>query len=78
MSDLVMRLETAVAKCDVRVRQKIGVGYPQEQADMRELLQEAARRIKELEHDVFRLKTENGEVGFVSDGDPVRTIRPWP
>jgi hypothetical protein len=58
MSDLVMRLETAAAKCDVRVRQNIGVGYPQEAADMRELLQEAARRIKELEQQARRLQEQ--------------------
>jgi hypothetical protein len=56
MSDLVMRLETAAAKCDQRVRQHIGIGYPQELADMRELLQEAATRIKELERDLFRAR----------------------
>jgi hypothetical protein len=49
MSDLVMRLETAASKCDQRVKQRIGVGYPQELADMRELLQEAAAWIKLLE-----------------------------
>jgi hypothetical protein len=56
MSDLVTRLETAAAKCDQLVRQHIGIGYPQELADMRELLQEAATRIKELERDLFRAR----------------------
>jgi hypothetical protein len=51
-----MRLETAATKCDQKVKQSLigqARAYYAEAADMRDLLQEAARRIKELEHDVF-------------------------
>jgi hypothetical protein len=55
MTDLVMRLETAAAKCDAHVKASINTRYYRaDAADMRELLQEAARRIKELEHSFHR------------------------
>jgi hypothetical protein len=43
-----MRLETAAAKLD-RIVRLPNKGYDQEAADLRELLQEAASRIKQLE-----------------------------
>lgn len=53
---LVMRLEVAASKCDRKVRDTgIWTDYRQDMADMRDLLQEAARKIKELEHKVFEL-----------------------
>lgn len=48
---LVMRLETAAAKFDRKVAKSLPNGYAFNAADMRELLLEAARRIKELESD---------------------------
>ena len=44
-----MRLETAAAKFDQRVWRSLPDNYDFNAADTRELLQEAARRIKELE-----------------------------
>lgn len=46
---LVMRLETAAAKFDRKVAKSMPDAYDFNAADMRELLLEAARRIKELE-----------------------------
>jgi hypothetical protein len=57
MSDLVMRLETAAAKCDQRVKATLSPRtYDQLAADWHDLFQEAARRIKELERDLFRAR----------------------
>ena len=50
MSDLVMRLETAAVVCDRIVSSDL-VDYDYLHADWRDLFQEAARRIKELEHE---------------------------
>ena len=44
-----MRLETAAAKFDRKVAKSLPNGYDFNAADMRELLLEAARRIKHLE-----------------------------
>jgi hypothetical protein len=55
MSDLVMRLETAAAKCDQRVKDALPQTYDQLASDWRDLFQEAARRIKKLEHDAHQL-----------------------
>lgn len=50
---LVMRLETAAAKFDRKVAKALPNGYDLNAADMRELLLEAARRIKELEQNDY-------------------------
>jgi len=52
MSDLVMRLEVASNHCDQIVRHALGAkSYDGLAADWRDLFQEAARRIKELENE---------------------------
>jgi len=54
MSDLVMRLETAAAKCDQRVKATLSPRtYDQLAADWRDLFQEAAREIKRLEYEWY-------------------------
>lgn len=54
MGNLVMRLETAAAKCDQRVKDTlISRNYDRLAADHRDLFQEAAIRIKELEFALF-------------------------
>ena len=68
---LVMRLETAAAKFDRRVcaasktdvQIVVAGGYDLEAADMRDLLLEAARRLKELERAV------DEEYGFLDSAD---------
>ena len=50
---LVMRLETAAAKFDQRVAPASRDSYDMEAADMRDLLLEATKRIKELEAAVW-------------------------
>ena len=69
MSDLVMRLETAAGKLDQAVRQTLGYlrMYSMDAADLRDLLQEAARRIKQLEQAVFRLQEQR--MGRHADAD---------
>ena len=58
---LVMRLETAAAKFDRKVAKSLPNGYAFNAADMRELLLEAARRIKELEsRQVFKFHSTSG------------------
>jgi hypothetical protein len=53
MMPLVMRLEVAASKCDQFVRHALTCkDYDNLAADWRDLFQEAARRIKELEHEV--------------------------
>ena len=49
---LVMRLETAAAKCDRLVKPTEKFDYDFDAADMRDLLREAATRIKWLEHNL--------------------------
>jgi hypothetical protein len=53
MSDLVMRLETAAGKINRAITSTIGNPrlYDLDAAGMRDLFQEAARRIKQLEHE---------------------------
>ena len=47
---LVMRLETTAAKCDRLVKPTEKFEYDFDAADMRDLLREAATKIKQLEH----------------------------
>lgn len=51
---LVMRLETAAAKLDRKVVASLPSNWDAEKADLRELLTEAARRIKQLEASFVR------------------------
>jgi hypothetical protein len=67
---LVMRLETAAAKFDRKVVKSLRADYDFNAADMRELLLEAARRIKELEsrrgsstHDWDMMPVREGQRG---------------
>lgn len=52
-----MRLETAAAKFDRKVAKALPNGYDLNAADMRELLLEAAKEIKHLEHLLAAAKT---------------------
>ena len=53
---LVMRLETAAAKCDRLVKPTEKFDYDFDAADMRDLLREAATRIKQLEHRMHEMQ----------------------